>query len=156
MAEDLDALVDAASRAPEVIVVGLDIGELDRDGPQPSRHAAAYAAGLSRREGTRLVGVWVRPPVAYADTFTQTAETIARRREEAETQLRARATAAEQHYRLPPGCIMVREGDPARELLRAAEEVNADGIVVGASTERIGSVAGHLIRQARVPVTVVP
>jgi nucleotide-binding universal stress UspA family protein len=156
MAEGVDALVDAASRAPEVIVVGLDIAEIDREGPQPSRDAAAYAAGLSRREGTRLVGVWVRPPVAYGDTFAETAETIARRREEAETQLRARATAAEQHYGLPPGCIMVREGDPARELLRAAEEVNADGIVVGASTERIGSVAGHVIRHARVPVTVVP
>ena len=51
---------------------------------------------------------------------------------------------------------MVREGDPASELLKAADEVNADSIVVGASTERIGSVAGRRVRPARMPVTVVP
>ena len=156
MPEDVDALVEAASRAPEVVVLGLDVGELDRDGPQPSRHAAAYAVGLGRREGTRLVGVWVRPKIAYADTFAQTASTIGQKRKEAEAHLRERAARAEEHFGLPTGSIMVREGDPATELLKAADEVNADGIVVGASTERIGSVAGHLVRHARVPVTVVP
>ncbi len=139
-----------------MIVVGLDVAELDREGPQPSRNAAAYAAGLALREGTRLVGVWVRPPVAFADTFTETADTIARRRQEAELEFRERVAAAEQHFGLPPGCIIVRDGDPARELLNATEEVDPAGIIVGASTERIGSVAGHLIRRARVPVTVVP
>jgi nucleotide-binding universal stress UspA family protein len=156
MPEDVDALVEAASRAPGVVVLGLDVGELDREGPQPSRHAAAYAVGLARREGTRLVGVWVRPKIAYADTFTQTPDAIGRKRKDAEAQLRERAARAEEHFGLPPGCIMLREGDPATELLKAADEVNADGIVVGASTERIGSVAGHLVRHARVPVTVVP
>ena len=154
--EDVDALVEASSQSPRVIVVGLDVAELDREGPQPSRNAAAYAAGLALREGTRLVGVWVRPPVAFGDTFAQTVDTIARRREEAELEFRERAAAAEQHLGLPPGCIIVRDGDPARELLNVAEEVDPDGIVVGASTGRIGSVAGHLIRHARVPVTVVP
>ena len=156
MPEDMDALVEAASRAPEVIVLGLDVGELDREGPQPSRHAAAYAVGLGRREGTRLVGVWVRPKVAYADTFSQTPGAIGQKRKESEAQLRERAARAEEHFRLTPGCIMIREGDPATELMKAADEVNADGIVVGASTERIGSVAGHLVRHASVPVTVVP
>ncbi len=153
---DVDALVEASSRSPRVIVVGLDVAELDREGPQPSRNAAAYAAGLALREGTRLVGVWVRPRVAYGDTFAETVDTIARRRREAELELRERAAAAEQHFGLPPGCIIVRDGDPAPELLNVAEEVDADGIIVGASTERIGSVAAHLIRHARVPVTVVP
>ena len=156
MAEDLDALVEAATRGPEVVVVGLDVAELDREGPQPSRHAAAYAAGLARREGVRLVGVWVRPRVAYADTFAETPDAIAQRRQEAEADLRGRAAEAEAHYGLPPGCILVRDGDPARELLQAAEEVGADAIIVGASTERIGSVAGYLVRRSKVPVTVVP
>ena len=154
--EDVDALVEASSRSPGQIVVGLDVAELDREGPQPSRNAAAYAAGLALREGTRLVGVWVRPPVAFADRFAETADTIAQKRQEAELEFRERVAAAEQHFGLPPGCIIVRDGDPARELLSVAEEVDADGVIVGASTERIGSVAGHLIRHARVPVTVVP
>ncbi len=154
--EDVDALVEASSQSPRLVVVGLDVAELDREGPQPSRNAAAHAAGLALREGTRLVGVWVRPPVAIGDTFTQTADTIARRRQEAELEFRERAAAAEQHFGLPPGCIIVRDGDPARELLNVAEEVDAEGIIVGASTGRIGSVAGHLIRHAQVPVTVVP
>jgi nucleotide-binding universal stress UspA family protein len=138
------------------MVVGVDVAELDGEGPQPSRHAAAHAVGLARREGARLVGVWVRPPVAYADTFAQTVETIAQRRAEAEAEFRERAARAEEHFGLPPGCIVVRDGDPAVELMSVAQEVNADGIVVGASSQRIGSVAGHLVRHSPVPVTVVP
>jgi nucleotide-binding universal stress UspA family protein len=156
MTEDVDALVEASSVAPRTMVVGLDVAELDGEGPQPSRHAAAHAVGLARREGTRLVGVWVRPAVAYGDMFTETSDTIARRRQESETELRDRAARADERFGLPPGCIVVRDGDPARELLSVAEEVNADGIVVGASAQRIGSVAAYLIRHARVPVTVVP
>ncbi len=156
MPEDLDALVEASSRTPRTVVVGVDVGELDREGPQPSRHAAAHAIGLARREGARLVGVWVRPRVAYADTFTETVDTLAQSRRDAETDLRERAAQADEQYGLPPGCIIVRDGDPATELLAVAEEVNADGIIVGASTERIGSVAGYLVRRSRWPVTVVP
>lgn len=156
MPEDLDALIEASSRTPRVIVVGVDVSELDREGPQPSRHAAAHAIGLARREGARLVGVWARPRVAYADRFVQTADALAQGRRDAEADLRERAAQADAHYGLPPGCIIVRDGDPATELLAAAEEVGADGIVVGASTGRIGSVAGYLIRRSSWPVTVVP
>ena len=156
MPEDIDALIEASFRSPRTIVVGVDVAELDREGPQPSRHAAAHAIGLARREGARLVGVWVRPPTALADTFTQTAETIQRRRQEVEADLRERAARADERYGLPPGCIVGRSGDPATEIMNVAEEVDADGIVVGASEGRIGSVGGYLIRQAKVPVTVVP
>jgi nucleotide-binding universal stress UspA family protein len=156
MPEDLDALVEASSAPPRAIVVGLDVAELDAAGPQPSRHAAAHAVGLARREGTRLVGVWVRPAVAYSDMFAETPDAIARRRQESETEFRERAARAEEHFGLPPGCVVVRDGDPGRELMNVAEEVNADGIVVGASSQRIGSVAAYLIRHAKVPVTVVP
>jgi nucleotide-binding universal stress UspA family protein len=154
--EDLDALVEARSRPGRVVVVGLDVAELDRAGPQPSRNAAAYAVGLARREAARLVGVWVRPPVTYAETFASTAATIAHGRKEAEDELRERAARAEQHFGLSGGAIVVRDGDPAVELLRVAAEVNADEIVVGASSERFGSVPAYVVRRAEVPVTVVP
>lgn len=156
MPEDVDALVERSSRSPRTIVVGVDVAELDQDGPQPSRHAAAHAIGLARRESARLVGVWVRPRVSYSDTFVDTLENIVANRRTAEADFRERAARGEERFGLPSGRVMVRDGDPASELMKVAEEVDADGIVVGASKERIGSVAAQLIRQSRIPVTVVP
>ncbi|MCU1345597.1 MAG: UspA domain protein [Acidimicrobiia bacterium] len=53
-----------------------------------------------------------------------------------------------------------REGDPATVLICLANEVQADVIVVGASTRLghrvFGSVAVRLVRHAPCPVTVVP
>ncbi len=51
-------------------------------------------------------------------------------------------------------------GDPYTELVRVADRVRADGIVVGASMQLghrfAGSMAVRLIRTGRWPVTVVP
>ncbi|MCU1663055.1 MAG: universal stress protein UspA, partial [Pseudonocardia sp.] len=51
-------------------------------------------------------------------------------------------------------------GDPFTELARIADEVRADAVVVGASTQAghrlIGSLAVRLVRAGRWPVTVVP
>src|SRR3712207_3236840 len=104
MPNDIDALIEASSRSPRTIVVGVDVAELDREGPQPSRHAAAHAIGLARREGARLVGVWVRRPIALGQTFAETAETIHGRRQQEEAELRERAARADERYGLPPGC----------------------------------------------------
>ena len=53
-----------------------------------------------------------------------------------------------------------RQGNPYLELVRAAEEMRVDAIVVGASGKAghriVGSLAGHLVRDAKWPVTVVP
>jgi nucleotide-binding universal stress UspA family protein len=156
MVESAEQGFRAAPEGPLVIVVGVDATEIGREGPTPSVHAAEYVAGLARRLDARLVGVWVRPPVAYGDQFAQTAEMIASSRQETEAELREAASRADEYYGLPPGCILVRDGDPTDELTRVAEEVHADGIVVGASEHRLGSVAARLIRNGRWPVTVVP
>lgn len=56
--------------------------------------------------------------------------------------------------------FLVRQGDPAGELMRVAEEYAADAVVVGASEAPghrvMGSAAVRLVRAGRWPVTVVP
>ena len=153
---ELPGSYEVGSDGPGVIVVGLDAWEIGREGPQASLHAAAYAAGLARRQGARLVAVWVRPPVAYAETFAETADTIARERHDTEVDVRANVEWAAEHYGIPAASLVVREGDPFHELTAVAEEVHADAIVVGASEHRLGSLAVRLVRDARWPVTVVP
>ncbi|MCW2890332.1 MAG: universal stress protein UspA [Streptosporangiaceae bacterium] len=56
--------------------------------------------------------------------------------------------------------LVEARGDVARELTRAADEVHADAVIVGASESLghrlAGSPAVRLTRSARRPVTVVP
>ena len=63
---------------------------------------------------------------------------------------------------LKPGRCLVRLGDPAREIVRMAEELSATAIVIsthgltGVKHALIGSVAEKVVRHARCPVWVVP
>jgi nucleotide-binding universal stress UspA family protein len=56
--------------------------------------------------------------------------------------------------------LILREGDPAREIESVADEVRADVVVVGASMKAghrlVGSVAVRLVRAGKWPVMVVP
>jgi nucleotide-binding universal stress UspA family protein len=56
--------------------------------------------------------------------------------------------------------LLIRQGDPLRELTAVAADAHADSLVVGAPTRpgsRVaGSVAARLARRRRWPVTVVP
>lgn len=60
------------------------------------------------------------------------------------------------HFRIPAATLVIREGDPFEELTTVAESLHADAIVVGASDQRLGSLAVRLVRHARWPITVVP
>jgi nucleotide-binding universal stress UspA family protein len=141
---------------PKVIVVGLDASEIHSHGSQASLHAAAYAEGLAGGKGGRVIAVWVRPAIALAQTFVGTIDEIEDDREQAVATARAILQEAAGRSGVPAALLQVREGDPFEELCAAAEEVQADTIVVGASTHRLGSVAVRLIRAGRWPVTVVP
>lgn len=137
---------------PRVIVVGVD---LSRTGLR----AAAFAAGLARRGGARLVAVHVEghsamvPPIAAAAAQQAHSDITSELRRlfdayDAEQEPQAGAT------------FLVRQGDPAGELMRVAEEYAADAVVVGASEAPghrvMGSAAVRLVRAGRWPVTVVP
>ncbi|HVM01522.1 MAG TPA: universal stress protein [Acidimicrobiales bacterium] len=139
-----------------VIVVGLDPSHLHGDGSQASLHAAAYAAGVARREGARVVPVWVRPPVAIGQTFAATVDALRQGRDDREADVQRAVDEAAAQFGIPAPELVVREGDPFEELAAVADDVSADAIVVGSAEHRIGSLAVKLVRAARWPVTVVP
>ena len=141
---------------PQVILVGVDDSVT-------SLRAGAYAAGLARRQGARLVVVFVAQPSALYGAaasagasaiaeqeraFTETAADLRRRVEEAGAE------------RGVPVTFVTAAGDPYHELRRVADEVRADAVVVGASTKAghrlVGSLAVRLVKAGRWPVTVVP
>ena len=141
---------------PRVILVGVD-------GSVTSLRAGSYAAGLARRQGARLVLVYVEQPSAmYGAAAGAGAGAIA------EQQRAFSETAADQRREAEEGAarvgvqltFVVAAGDPYHELRRVADEVRADAVVVGASTKAghrlVGSLAVRLVKTGRWPVTVVP
>jgi nucleotide-binding universal stress UspA family protein len=141
---------------PKVILVGLD------DSVTAMR-AGAYAAGLARRQGARLVCVFVeRPSAMYGAAAGAGAGAIAAQEEalqETAAALRREAEAGAERLGVPL-TFVIAHGDPYTELRRVADEMRADAVVVGASTQAghrwIGSLAVRLVKAGRWPVTVVP
>jgi nucleotide-binding universal stress UspA family protein len=137
---------------PSLILVGVD-------GSRTSLRAAAYAAGLARRQRSRLLAVYVsRIPAsaaaapggaaAVSETFDQIA---------ADLEQLMRSRTAETGV---AGEFRSVRGDPLAELTRNAEQAHADAVVVGASEHLghriVGSLATRLVRAGKWPVIVVP
>lgn len=135
---------------PSLILVGVD-------GSRTSMRAAAYAAGLARRQGSRMLAVFVyRAPLSTVPGAVQAmTEASLQEGEELERQMRERA--ADIGLDLEFRSVF---GDPWTELNRAAEEARADAVIVGASEHAghriIGSLATRLVKAGKWPVTVVP
>jgi nucleotide-binding universal stress UspA family protein len=141
---------------PSTLVVGVD-------GSPTSLRAAAYAAGLARRQRTKLVIVYARKhPAAFASIADHggiAARESMDAQDEVEAQLREGLRTQARVLDIDARLI-VRYGDPLGVLSEVATEVRADGVVVGSSASvghRIaGSLAIRLVRAGRWPVTVVP
>lgn len=141
---------------PTAILVGVD-------GSETSLRAAAYAAGLARRQRTRLVAVYVRSQpsalVAIADRAGTASLEVAGAQDEVEAELREAVRTQTRRWGVDVD-LVVRAGDPLTVLSEVAEEVRADAVIVGSSAgigHRIaGSLAVRLVRARRWPVTVVP
>ena len=140
---------------PSAILVGVD------DSVTALR-AAAYTAGLARRQRARVIVVYVspfarhghgqlrRPGVAVAENeaHDEIAKELADRADLMARELGISVTFVAAH------------GDPFHEITRVAMETRADAIVVGASLKAghrlMGSLAVRLVRAGKWPVTVVP
>ena len=138
---------------PSVILIGID-------DTVTSLRAAAYAAGLARRQRARLVAVYVSPittAIGAAGAAVMVAEAEAH--DELAKGLRAQFEQGIRDRGIT-GTFVVAHGDPYREIKRIADETRADAIVVGASKQAghrfVGSLAVRLVRAGKWPVTVVP
>jgi nucleotide-binding universal stress UspA family protein len=142
---------DPSTRA---IMVGVD-------GSDTAMRAAAFAVGMARRQGYRLIVAFVAahsaltaltalgPAVAAAHAATA----------ELADEVRATARAAAEELSVPVTYLKAY-GDPYTRLREAADHCQVDTVVVGASTSAghrfAGSVATKLIKTGHWPVLVVP
>jgi nucleotide-binding universal stress UspA family protein len=137
---------------PDVLLVAVD-------GSDTSLRAGAYAAGMARRQHARLVVLYVRPYSAAAGMSAGAASSMQEAYDSVAAELRE--TAEEQGPRLGIDIVFIeRNGNPFAEIVRLADDIQADAVIVGASTKAghrfVGSLAVHLVRASRWPVTVVP
>ena len=121
--------------------------------------AGAYAAGMARRQGARLVCLYVRPFSAVSGIGAGAAVSMQEAHDSVAAELRQ--AVEEQTARLGIDVVLIeRDGNPFTEIVKLADEIKADAVIVGASTKAghrfVGSLAVHLVRVSRWPVTVVP
>ncbi|WP_442805790.1 universal stress protein [Streptomyces sp. NBC_01341] len=153
MKEQHEDRFERGTDGPKVIVAGLD-------GSESSMRAAAYAAGLARRQNAMLALVYVQPVMAagaalgapVGDATGEVAEGLVHEIRSATERLKDIWSVRWEFHTF--------RGDPYNGLVTAADELKADAVVVGASESAghrfVGSVAVRLVKAGRWPVTVVP
>jgi nucleotide-binding universal stress UspA family protein len=149
------AAFELGTDGPSVILVGADDSTT-------SIRAGWYAMGMARRQKAKLVAIFVSP-MATVGTAGPGGAALAVAKDEAFAEMvrdmRQRAAEAADEFGISL-TFLARRGEPFAEICKAADEVRADAIVVGASTKAghrfVGSLAVRLVRAGRWPVTVVP
>jgi nucleotide-binding universal stress UspA family protein len=140
---------------PNAILVGVD------DSTTAAR-AGWYAMGLARRQRARLIVVHVMPVTSPAAAGPAgPAVVVAELQSHREYAEQMRQRTAEMSEELGVGAeFVLAQGNPFHEIVRVADEKRADALVVGASAKAghrfVGSLAVHLVRLGKWPVTVVP
>jgi len=140
---------------PQNVLVATDLSEA-------SRTPLAYAAALSRRLGASLTALYVSPRYASYEMFpafpSQAALDPGRRQALEDEVRRFVESVAGSH----PVEVVVRDGDPADEILAAAGESTFDLVVLGTHGRRgferwsLGSVTERVARRLERPLLAVP
>jgi nucleotide-binding universal stress UspA family protein len=140
---------------PSAILVGID------DSVTALR-AASYTFGLARRQGARVVALYVAPLTGMA-LASSAAPGVLAAEEEVHNEIAKELADRTESIARELGVVLTfvtAHGDPFHELTRVAMETRADAIVVGASLKAghrlMGSLAVRLVRAGKWPVTVVP
>ena len=145
-------LFELGTDGPTRILVGID-------GTETSMRAAAYAAGLARRQGSHLIALYVATTSPLASQMAATAAAMIQTQDEIGRQLRQTVMDGAALVGIDAEFVL-RRGNPYRELIAVANALRVDAVVVGASGQSgrrfVGSLAGRLVRDATWPVTVVP
>jgi nucleotide-binding universal stress UspA family protein len=145
-------LFELGTDGPTRILVGVD-------GSDSSMRAAAYAAGLARRQNSQLIVLYVAPTAALAAQSAITAGAVIQTHAEIGDEVQQTVVRGAQRVGIEAQFVQ-RHGNPYKELLAVADEMRVDAVVVGASTTSgrrfVGSLAGRLVRDAVWPITVVP
>ncbi|GHF97002.1 universal stress protein [Streptomyces hydrogenans] len=153
MSEHQPHRFERGTDGPKVIMAGVD-------GSESSLRATAYAAGLARWQNALLALVYVQPVMAAGASLgapvSGTTEEIA---EGLVEEIRTSAERVKDLWQVRWE-FRTFKGDAYAGLVRAAEELKADAVVVGVSESAghrfVGSVAVRLVKAGRWPVTVVP
>jgi nucleotide-binding universal stress UspA family protein len=145
-------MFELGTDGPSVLLVAID-------GSETSMRAGAYAAGLARRQGSRIVCVYVGQISGVAAGVPSAVGALIQMHDSVARNIRAQI-----EERAPDLGIRVtfveRRGDPYTEIVRVAKEMRVDAVIVGRSQQRghrfVGSLAVRLVRDAHWPIIVVP
>ena len=130
------------------------------DGSPEADLALVHAVAIAQASRARLALVTVVPPPPLLSWQAPGGMKGVHESEQAELDVRLRAAAD----RVPDDLSLTTrllDGDPAREILRAAREGDHDVIVMGSrgrgrvTAAVLGSVSNHVMHEAEVPVIVI-
>ncbi len=145
-------MFELGTDGPKIILVAVD-------GSDASLRAAAYAAGLARRQNCRLLVVFVHSTGGVAAMRPESVVGMGQANAETARQLQQMIEENADRLGLQVSLVQ-RHGDPAGEIAKVADKLRVDAVVVGASARVghrfVGAVGVHLVKLARWPVTVVP
>ena len=135
-----------------VLLVGVD-------GSDTSMRAGAYAGGMALRLRARLVVLYVRSYAIAGGAAVAAVPSMQQAQDEISAELRQLVENSSARLGVRAEYVE-RVGNPFAEIVKLADALPADAVIVGASTKAghrfVGSLAVHLVRASRWPITVVP